>query len=56
MESGLIDPVAGFDPMKGLAAGDDGFYLQQVLAVTAQPKGRVRSMSLSRSPKPSQRH
>jgi tripartite-type tricarboxylate transporter receptor subunit TctC len=34
----VINPVAGFDPMKGLAPVTKAFYLQQVFAVTAQSK------------------
>ena len=32
----VINPVAGFDPMKSLAPVTKAFYLQQVFAVTAQ--------------------
>ena len=32
----VINPVAGFDPMKGLAPVTKAFYLQQVFAMTAQ--------------------
>jgi tripartite-type tricarboxylate transporter receptor subunit TctC len=34
----VINPVAGFDPMKSLAPVTKAFYLQQVFAVTAQTK------------------
>jgi tripartite-type tricarboxylate transporter receptor subunit TctC len=34
----VINPVAGFDPMKSLAPVTKAFYLQQVFAVTAQSK------------------
>ncbi len=34
----VINPVAGFEPMKSLAPVTKAFYLQQVFAVTAQTK------------------
>jgi tripartite-type tricarboxylate transporter receptor subunit TctC len=36
----VINPVAGFDPMKSLAPVTKAFYLQQVFALTAQTKAR----------------
>ena len=36
----VINPVAGFDPMKSLAPVTKAFYLQQVFAVTAQTNAK----------------
>ena len=51
----VINPVAGFEPMKRLVPVTKAFYLQQVFAVTDGAQGQDRSTSSPRSPRPSPR-